>query len=262
MRTARGRYALPASGDAFRAAQELSGVVALRSAAMARGWEVAVVPEVPEVAVPRNRKVGAERRSGVQVLWMDLTPDDRQAELTSALRTVVDCARRLPFPEALAIADSALRSGDVMLEELRAVRVRGAGAAAVRQVLDRADGRAQNPFESVLRALAIEEGWDVEPQLAVDLGTGTIHPDVVAVADRTALEADSWTWHTSRKAHKRDCARYNLMVIHGWRVLRFTWEQVMHEPAYVRWALRAARRVGREEACSCSCRHTQPDRVA
>ena len=158
------------------------------------------------------------------------------------MRTVNDCARILPFDEALAIADSALRSGLVTQGDLDAIDVRGAGSGAVRRVLRRADARAANPFESVLRALCIEVGLVVEPQAAVDLGTGTIHPDLVCHALRTVFEADSWSFHTSRKAHRHDCARYNLLVIHDWRVLRFTWEQVMHDQAYVRWVLAAVAR--------------------
>ena len=65
---------------------------------------------------------------------------------------------------------------------------------------------------------------------------------------RLVLEADSWTFHATRKAHRRDCARYNLLVIRGWRVLRFTWEQVLHDQAYVRWVLaELTRPVGRPE---------------
>jgi very-short-patch-repair endonuclease len=136
----------------------------------------------------------------------------------------------------------------VTREDLDGIDVRGARAAAVRRVLQHADARAANPFESVLRALAIEAGLTVEPQAAIDLGSGTIHPDLVCRALRLALEADSWTFHTGRRAHARDCARYNLLVIHRWLVLRFTWEQVMLDQSYVRWALaELVRSVGRPD---------------
>lgn len=240
----RGRFALPAADEARRAAESLSGVICLRSAAAAYGWELKSQPPAPEIAVPRHRKVTAPRRQGVQLVWMDLGPDDLHGRVTSPLRTVLDCARRLPFDEALAIADSALRSEAVTSEELAAVSVRGAGAAAVRRVLDHADGRAANPFESVLRARCIEAGLKVTPQAAVDLGTGVVHPDVVCHEQRAVFEADSWTHHATRKAHQRDCSRYNLLVLHGWRVFRFTWEQVMLAPEYVAWVLgQVARRV-------------------
>jgi very-short-patch-repair endonuclease len=129
--------------------------------------------------------------------------------------------------------------------------VRGAGAGAVRRVLRHADARAANPFESVLRALCIEADLPVEPQAEVVLGQDVIHPDVVCLDRRVVVEGDSWTWHATRKAHTRDCARYNLLTVHGWLVLRFTWEQVMLEPRYVRWVLgQLGARVGRAEVGS------------
>jgi very-short-patch-repair endonuclease len=248
VKVSRRRYVLPTADDARRAASELTGTVCLRSAAAHHGWAMKLQPPVPEVAVSPRRHLALERREGVRVLWMPVAADDAAAGVTGPLKTVIDCARHLPFDEALAIADSALRSGAVTRADLDAVRVRGAGAAAVRRVLTHADGRAANPFESVLRALCLDAELDAQPQLAIDLGSGTVHPDLVVPSLRVVLEADSWTFHATRGAHARDCARYNLLVIHGWRVLRFTWEQVMLEQSYVRWILaQVVRPVGQEE---------------
>lgn len=237
VRVARGRFALPHVEAASREAARISGVICMRSAAIAHGWEVKQLPDRPEVAVSPRRNLPAARREGVRVRWMNVAADDVHDGVTTPLKTVVDSARHLPFDEALAIADSALRSGMVTVDDLASVQVRGAGAAAVRRVLRHADARAANPFESVLRALCIEAGLDVEPQGEIDLGSGTVHPDVVCRSRWLAIEADSWAFHTSRKAHRKDCARYNLLIVRGWLVLRFTWEQEMHDQAYVRWVL-------------------------
>jgi very-short-patch-repair endonuclease len=251
VRLARGRYALPTASVARQRAAELGGVVALRSAAAHHGWGLKSQPERPEVAVRPDRHLSAERREDTRVLWTHLAADQVADGVTTPLRTIIDCARRLPFDEALAVADSALRSGLVTRDDLAGIDVRGAGADAVRRVLRHADGRAANPFESVLRALCIEAGLDVEPQVALDLTTGVVHPDLVCPGLMVVLEADSWTHHSTRRAHTRDCSRYNLLVLHGWRVLRFTWEQVMHDQAYVRWVLGLlTRRVGHEEVSS------------
>lgn len=245
---ARGRYCLPTADEAQQAAARLTAVVALRSAAACHGWEMAVQPDVPELMVRRGRKLVPDQRSAISVHWTNLADDQVHDGVTTPLRTVLDCARILPFTEALAIADSALRHGDVTPEELAAIDVRGAGASAVRRVLRHADARAANPFESVLRALCIDADLDVEPQASLDLGTGEVRPDLVCRLLGLVIEADSWTFHASRKAHRRDCARYNLLTLRGWRVLRFTWEQVMHEQAYVRWVLaELPRRVERPE---------------
>ncbi|MGZ4490791.1 MAG: endonuclease domain-containing protein [Nocardioidaceae bacterium] len=98
-----------------------------------------------------------------------------------------------------------------------------------------ADPKAANPFESVLRALTLEvPGLVFEPQVTVTSNPVSLTPDLVDRERRIALEADSFSWHGSRGALRRDCRRYNALVLLGWWVLRFTWEDVMHDPEYVR----------------------------
>ena len=191
VRPSRGRYALRTAPDALQSAAALTAVVCLRSAAAHHGWELKTQPTEPEVMVRRGRKLSSDQRAGVSVHWANLADDQVEHGVTTPLRTVVDCARSLPFDEALAIADSALRAGSVTGDELDAIDARGAGADAVRRVLRYADRRAANPFESVLRALCIESGLVVEPQAALDLGTGGVRPELVCHALRLVLEADS-----------------------------------------------------------------------
>ena len=95
----------------------------------------------------------------------------------------------------------------------------------------------------------------MEPQVPLMLAGGTVHPDLVCRSRRVVLEADSWTFHATRSAHRRDCARYNALVLAGWRVLRFSWEQVMLEPAYVRRVLaQVVRRVEPAEVAGAAAR--------
>lgn len=230
-RVRRGDYALAAADRALVKARQLGGVASHLSAAQLHGWEVAFPSTNPWVTVPRNRAV--QGRRNCHLFWADL--DGETGDITSAARTVLDCARRLPFGPALAVADSALRHLDVSPERLvkEADEVRGKGAAAARRVAAAASPRAANPFESVLRALAIEAGLDVEPQHPVVVADTLIHPDLVDRRRRLVLEADSWEFHTGKEAFERDCWRYNALVLDGWTVLRFTWRQVMLDPDYV-----------------------------
>jgi hypothetical protein len=129
---------------------------------------VAARPAVVDRA--RNRKVDDDTQARVHMVYADLGAAEIRDGVTSPVRTVIDCARRLLFAEALAVADSALRAGDVTQEELRsaASRVRGRGARQCRRVADAADARAAKPFESVLRALVLEfPGLSVVPQVPV-----------------------------------------------------------------------------------------------
>jgi hypothetical protein len=93
--------------------------------------------------------------------WFD---GDVELGTTSALRTVLDCATTMPFPEALAVADSALAQSYLHKENLIAAAVErpGAGRRFRLRVAEAADRRADNPFESVLRAVLLTAaGWTV-----------------------------------------------------------------------------------------------------
>lgn len=235
-RTRRGVYRLASADLARVRAAELRGAASHLSAATLYGWEVAFPATCPWITVPRN--VGVPVQEDCFVFWPDLSGEADQ--VTSPVRTVVDCARRLDFGSALAVADSASRHGDVTQAELvgAAAAVRGKGAVRARRVVGLASGLAANPFESMLRAIAIEAGLVVPPQVGIQLGDGElVHPDVVDTKRRLVLEADSWEFHTGKEAHARDCRRYTLLVVHDWTVLRFTWRQVMHDPDFVRWCL-------------------------
>lgn len=253
VRDGHGRYALPSAAVALRVASRLSAVVSLRSAAMHWGWEQKWAPDIPDVTFPRNRKVPRDTQVQVNAHWADLAPGDvaEDAPVTSRRRTLVDCLRRLPFDEALAIADSALRHGDFTRAELAelAGAVTGPGAAQARHVARHADPRAANPFESVLRAISLSvEGLTLVPQVRLEMQRVFVTPDLLDASLRLVAEADSFEWHGNRRALRRDCHRYNLLVLRGWTVLRFTWEDVMLHPAYVHGCLVAAARRGSQRA--------------
>lgn len=237
---ARGRYALPATDEAVRRAAALSGLLSLTSAALHHGWEVKSVPERPHVTVPRKRRVSAECRAGVDLHRHDVHPDDIVDDIATGIElTLAQCLTQLPFDEALAVGDSALRHG-VPPATLRrvATSVRGPGAPQARRVAGLATPDAANPFESVLRAIALEvPGLAVRPQLGIRTSESYARPDLVDEDLRIVLEADSFEWHGDRAALRRDARRYNLLVCDGWWVLRFAWEDVMLDPDYVRRVL-------------------------
>jgi very-short-patch-repair endonuclease len=242
LRPSRGTYALPDAEEARLAAARLAGVASHLSAAQLNGWELKWRPDRPTVTVPRNRKVEAWRRRGIDVRWRDLDEEDVWNARTRAGRTVIDCAKGLPFDEALTVADSALRHGNVtqgLLLRL-AEEVVTSGRRQCLRVAREASGQAANPFESVLRAIALGvPGLAFEPQVVIDEDGFRCRPDLVDVGRRLVLEAESFEFHGRRTALERDCERYNALGIRGWLVLRFTWAHVMHDPAYVTACLTA-----------------------
>jgi very-short-patch-repair endonuclease len=172
------------------------------------------------------------------VLFVTVVPRrDIDGWATGKVRTFLYCAAELPFDEALAVADSALRHENVTREELEAAM---GDDPRVRRVVAHATPLAANPFESVLRAILIEAGIEVVPQWETTLDGVTYHPDLAEPFAALAIEANSWTHHAGKAEHDADCVRYNALVVGGWTVLRFTWEQVMFSPQVVVATVRAA----------------------
>lgn len=252
VRVARDRYVLASTDAAVSTAHALSGVLCLTSAALHHGWAVKTLPERPHVAVARNRRLSPGQRAQAEVHRASHQPDDLAGGVAMSKDvTLVQCLRSLPFNEALAVADSAARAGDVAALRRAARTARGAGAARVRAVAAAASAEAANPFESVLRAIALDvPGLTVEPQRLITSVTPWVRPDLVDLRLRIVLEADSFEWHGSRAALRRDARRYNLLVADGWIVLRFSWEDVMHDPTHVRTVLTAVTARRTEVACA------------
>lgn len=248
VRVGRG-YALPTADEGRVAALRLTGLASHRSAAAIHGWELKTQPERPEVIVPRGRKVTPERRAATHVRWRARKSISNWEDIvTGEIRTVIDCARDLPFDEALAVADSALRHGAVHIDDLEraALALPTSGRARALRVVAHADARAANPFESVLRAIALEVGGiTVEAQRWIVDGAFRVRPDLVDPALRIVLEADSFGFHADRASLRRDCRRYVALTLRGWLVLRFTWEDVMFDPAYVAECIAEAVRLRR-----------------
>ncbi len=192
---------------------------------------------------------------GVQVFRCHDLAVDHIVELnglvtTTPARTVVDLAatlrpKRLGFviDDAVAAQRTTLRQIEVVLD---AVARRGKpGVRALRAVLDLRQGedRPASVLEKAGNRLLREDGirgfvtefplpWS--PRRRFD----------VAFPDRClAIEWDSRRWHTQAEAFERDRYRDREAVVHGWRVLRFTWDDVQTRPEHVLetlWAVLAS----------------------
>jgi very-short-patch-repair endonuclease len=227
-RVSRGRYALPELPEPIKTAASQDGVLSHASAAQYWLMDAVCRPDRVHVTVPRH----SHRRAQKLVVLHYADRDDER--VTSPGRTVLDCARTMPFRESLAIADSALRRELISAYDLAsaAEALTGPGSRRARRVVALADARAANPFESALRATVIDarlEGF--LPQLGIP-GT-EYRVDLGDPKRMIVLEADSFEFHGKRSALERDCRRYDELVRRGWLVLRFSWEQVMFDEQWV-----------------------------
>ncbi len=237
VRLPRHAVSLPGAERARVSAAAAGGVVSHLSAAQHWGWKLQWAPRIPEVTVPRRRRldrnVAPLTRVDVRVRWADLGPDEVVDGATSPVRTVVDCARTLDFGAALSVADSALRSGLVTSAELlrAAAASPRTGRERALRVAREATALAANPFESVLRAIALDvPGLAVRPQVWV---AGVGRADLVDERLGIVVEADSWEFHGSPEAFRVDIRRYAGFARQGRVVVRFDWDRVMGDAGEV-----------------------------
>ena len=168
--------------------------------------------------------------------------------VTTIERTLVDCARWLPGPRALVVADSALRAGadldlvDVLLRE-------AAGKPGIRQgrwVVELADARAESVAESLVRWFVLQAGLD-RPDLAVPAATGrgTYWFDLAWPGHKVGIEFDGVVKYSGGQygdPQERLLAekyRNDALVEAGWHVLHVRWSD-LRDPAALIGRIRAA----------------------
>ncbi|TWD79558.1 putative AbiEi antitoxin of type IV toxin-antitoxin system [Kribbella amoyensis] len=171
-RLAHGIYILPGLSSDWLTALAYDGVLSHQSAAARWGLPLLVTPPKPHLILPPKRHPRPGRPAVLH--WAETTAEERRARLTGLARTVVDCARVLPFGEALAVADAALADGRCGQEELISATeaMRGPGRPNASLVARSATGLAGSFLESMLRALLITEQISgFEPQVHCAAGS-------------------------------------------------------------------------------------------
>jgi len=174
--------------------------------------------------------------------------------VTTPARTVVDlaavcCERRLRRTlEAAAVAGRVDPSQVAMI--FREVARRGKpGTQRMRSVL-RDLGVEHESLESELELRLVEiirHAGLPTPDLQNRLpfrSTVRGRVDMAYPEHRLIVEADGKRWHARERDFISDRRRDNLAQLAGWRVLRFTWQDVTEDPASVVRVLRTALRGG------------------
>lgn len=150
-------------------------VVSHISAAALHGLPSWAVP-LDRVHVTRSRRYGGRVDRVLHLHAARLEPDEvvvvDGVAVTSVARTVVDCARLLPFEPAVVIADAALHARKVTADELADAVQRSArrcGNSAARRAVGFADGRVESVGESRSRVALWRAGLPA-PELQWQVG--------------------------------------------------------------------------------------------
>lgn len=213
----------------------------------AAAWDLRPDPAGPiHITVPDRRRV---RQPGLIVHRpRTLTPGDARTcggiPITSVARTLFDLAGSGMRERALAAAlDRAefLRLLDFAeLRELIERHPTRRGAPALASLLSGYSGGAtvtRSELEDRFLALCRSFGL---PRPKVNAVIEGREVDFVWPLARLIVEVDGYAYHRSPTAFATDRERDVELVLAGYRVLRFTWEQVTRRPSYVARSVRRA----------------------
>jgi len=168
-------------------------------------------------------------RSGA-LFTADLTIRHR-IPVTTPARALVDLSTAIPRRQLGTAIDDAIRRRVMTLASFRQCVARLAEAPGRRLVVlhellaDRVPGYdpGDSDLESRVLRLLVANGLPPPVQQhRVRLGGHTFRIDLAYPGIRLAIELDGWEFHRTRTAFDDDRARANLLVSHGWTLVRFT----------------------------------------
>lgn len=226
--------------NAREAVDRAGAHAALSHEPAAEAWGIELLDATPRrLTVPRNRS--RLRLPGWTVARAALGAADVEerdgVRVTTPLRTVLDLCRVLPLASACVVADSALRQALVDLEALRAALRASAGRSCSRlhRVAPLLDPASESVLETLLRVLLLQAGLRPRSQHEIRDRSGRFvaRVDFCFPEYRLVVEADGFAFHANRDAYRQDRKRLNELERLGWRVLRFTWEDIVGRPEHV-----------------------------
>lgn len=187
--------------------------------------------QVPGVRVHRSGSVPTRSFQGIRC--------------TDVPRTLVDLAA-VATPEQLGLAvDRALSAGRTRVRDLARALGEGPrpGTSRLRDcLLQRGDFGAPEAsvLESQMARLLVRHGLPA-PRAEVHAGRdGRYRMDYAYTEQRVAVELNGYAWHHSPEQMRRDLARQRDLVLSGWRVLVYSWWDVVYDGPRVVAEIRAA----------------------
>ncbi len=188
--------------------------------------------DVVEVTVPRNSN--GRCPEGVRIRRRDLHPRDvcerRGLSVTALDLTAIEAAARIGGgPQVM---DRALQR-HTQLGSLWQAQVRNKGrygSPRARLFLQAAGDNAHSKAERLLIDLLEKagiHGW------IANYPVGPYRVDNAFPDQKVAIEIDGFAFHTDATVFQHDRSRQNYLIINGWRVLRFTWWDLVEHPERV-----------------------------
>lgn len=205
----------------------------------AAAWDIRPVGSgAIHVTIPRA--TGRDRRRGVTIhRSTTLAPGDttvrRGIPLTEPHRTLVDLSRTLKGRSL----EQAVTRGERLIDF---ARLRRTAPPSLRAVLDAYTTTVtRSELEERFLRLCDDHGIR-RPEVNVRIEG--LEVDFVWREARRIVEVDGYAFHRSPSAFEDDRERDVVLEMKGWKVTRFTYDQVFHRPAWVAGAVTAGVHLG------------------
>ncbi|MEU1970653.1 type IV toxin-antitoxin system AbiEi family antitoxin domain-containing protein [Microbacterium sp. NPDC019599] len=236
-RLPRGWVALRDIDPEFEAAASLGGRLTCVTAARRHGlWVPRGDGSSLHVRVPAT----SSRHDATDVVlhWgAPLAPVARFALVDPTLNVLEAVARCLPFEQARAVWESAIRRGDVSVGFLRLVRWR---SVIARQLANAVGSDSDSGLETIFIDRLRPYGLAVRQQVWIDG-----HPVDVLIGERLAVQIDGFEHHGEVRRRRKDIRDDARLVLLGYTVLRFDYQQVMFDWRHVEASIIGAVAQGR-----------------
>lgn len=204
-----------------KAAASVGGRVSCVTAAAMHGlW-------APEHGVHLAVDHGASRfeAAGATVHWArGPVPVAKHALVDGPVNVLFHVARCMPRADAMAIWESALRTHAVDAAVLQRVRWRSSAADELAQIAgELSDSGLESRFAQLMR----DAGIPIRQQVRIDG-----RPVDALIGDALIAQLDGFAFHQAAD-RRRDIRADARLVLRGYTVLRFDYQQVFFDPGYV-----------------------------
>jgi very-short-patch-repair endonuclease len=206
-----------------RAAAEVSGRVTCVTAAKRLGlWQGATAEVHLAVPATSSRIVSA----GNVLHWgAGPVPVARFTVDDAVLNVLFHTARCCDRDDAVAIWEAALRKKVVTLAQLRRTAWHSTKADEVLSLVGTlSDSYLETRFLAIMRSCGLE----VRQQMLIDG-----HPVDALIGERLIIQLDGFEFHGEAKDRRKDLRQDARLVLLGYTVLRFDYQQVLFDHEYV-----------------------------
>jgi very-short-patch-repair endonuclease len=189
-----------------------------------------------DVTAPKRRVVDGVRCHWARTLHPDDCDEVDGIPVTTLARTYLDLAEILDHGRLIDALEAGQRPNKLDVGAIEAVIARNPGRQGIKPlqaaIAELADDPPllQSDLERAFRAL-IRDYRLPEPQYNVYVEGELV--DTVWPEHRLIVEVDGWSFHRSKRSFTDDRRRDRELVRAGWRVVRFTAEDVTDRPGAV-----------------------------